>query len=161
MKIRSNITDITKNLCRDYLKKNDQLDFSSFDQLEEHQQNLHTIKINQKQWQLSECTCYTWSKNLKCKHVIAIASRLNLCSFDQIAMNLPLEPKKRRGRRPKRGAALIRDDPIEQFEDNLNIEEYGEETVAVIRNVLLPRASKRLKLKKLFFFCHFFYIVCL
>ena len=48
------------------------------------------------------------------QHTISIASRLNLCSFDQIAMNLPLEPKKRRGRRPKRSAPLNRDDRIEK-----------------------------------------------
>ena len=71
----------------------------------------------------------------------------NLQQFQQLAIQTTFKVKT--GIKQKRKSSpWSRDDPIEQFEDNLNIEKYGEETVAVIRNILLPRASKRLKLKK-------------
>ena len=49
-------------------------------------------------------------------------------------MNLPLEPKKRRGRTKKRKTALCRDEVEENFleDGEFQIEEYGIQTIAPI-----------------------------
>ena len=49
-------------------------------------------------------------------------------------MNLPLEPKKRRGRTKKRKIALCRDEVEENFleDGEFQIEEYGIQTIAPI-----------------------------
>ena len=70
---------------------------------------MHIIKINEQAWELSECTCSKWLKNYKCNHTIAIAARLGLLNFDAIAMSMPLDKKRSRGRIPNRTKALQRD----------------------------------------------------
>ena len=48
--------------------------------------------------------------------MIAVCSRLNLCGFNAIVMNLlPLAPKKSRGRMKKRNPALLRDGEVERY----------------------------------------------
>ena len=120
---------LNKESCQKYLSDIEEYSFTSFDQLIECVTSLHLIKINDVQWQLSECSCYMWLKNFKCNHVIAVCSRLNLCSFNSIAMNLPLAPKKSRGRMKKRNPALLRDGEVERYalDNDLTVEAFEEE----------------------------------
>ena len=125
---------IDKHICRALLLQNNECNFDTFDNLIEVQQNIYFIKLNFVQWELSECTCYYWLKNFKCKHVISIAALKDLVSFESIAMNLPLEPKKRRGRRKMRKTALCRDEVEENIieDTEFQLEEYGLQTIAPI-----------------------------
>ena len=89
--------------------------------------------MNDKEWKLSNCNCYESLKNFKCDHIISIASIKKLVSFDCILLNLPLEPKKRRGRRKIRKTALQFDEKEEEHfisDDELQIEEYNLITTA-------------------------------
>lgn len=117
--------------------------FVNFDALIDTQRKIYRTKINFEQWELSECSSYFWLKKFKCKHVISIASIKNLCSFESIAMNLPLEPKKTRGRRKIRRTALHRDEVEENFveDDEFQIEEYGLQTIAPILSPKSPTKS--------------------
>ena len=147
-----------KHICRALLVQYNDCNFDSFDKLIDLQKNIYMIKINFDQWELSECTCYFWLKNFKCKHVISISSLKKLCSFESVAMNLPLEPKKRRGRRKMRKGALGRDEVEENFleDDEFQIEEYGLQTIAQVSSpkktkskIIITKAPKKITKKTL------------
>ena len=72
---------------------------TSFDEWIEKTNSIRVVRINTSTWELSECSCSYWQKNFKCNHVIAIAARLNLCNFATIALLLPLERKRKPGRK--------------------------------------------------------------
>ncbi|RNA24848.1 hypothetical protein BpHYR1_043696 [Brachionus plicatilis] len=67
-----------------------------------------TYQFNRDEWELSTCSCKDWLKNYKCDHVIAVCSRLKLCHIKEIAMNIPLERKRRPGRPKATTNALTR-----------------------------------------------------
>ena len=77
-------------------------------------EEFHVILIKRNEWTLSQCTCKIWQKKYKCDHSIGTCARLELTNFDEIAMNFPLTKKARRGRKPGRQPALVRDHPITQ-----------------------------------------------
>ena len=37
--------------------------------------------FNNVEWESSICSCFNWHKNLKCEHVISLATRLKLSDF--------------------------------------------------------------------------------
>ena len=63
--------------------------------------SIHEIKIinlNQECWENITCTCKEHLKFLKCNHVIALATRLNLCTFKTVANSIPFAHKRKRGK---------------------------------------------------------------
>ena len=66
------------------------------------------IHLNKDSWTNSKCSCKEGMKLYKCSHVISLASRLGLASFETIARQLPLTHKRKRGQPCKTVSALMR-----------------------------------------------------
>ena len=98
---------LSKEECREYLKNIDSCSFKTFDEMTEYVNSIRLIEIDVESWQLSKCTCWFWLKNFKCNHVIAISTRLSLCNFSSIIMVMPLEKKRKPGRKPLTKPALM------------------------------------------------------
>ena len=54
--------------------------------------------FNNVEWESSICSCFNWHKNLKCEHVISLATRLKLADFMTIAYSTPIGRKNKLGR---------------------------------------------------------------
>ena len=66
------------------------------------------VLLNEKEWESSSCSCKWWHKELKCNHITALACRLKLASFIQIAYSAPLTAKRKVGRPKESGNCLER-----------------------------------------------------
>ncbi|RNA44681.1 hypothetical protein BpHYR1_053709 [Brachionus plicatilis] len=56
----------------------------------------------------SSCTCWFGLKDYRCDHQIATCARLKKCSFDLVAMDLPIESNRKRGASKKNASCLQR-----------------------------------------------------
>ncbi len=54
--------------------------------------------FNNVEWESSICSCFNWHKNLKCEHVISLATRLKLADFMTIAYSTPIGRQNKPGR---------------------------------------------------------------
>ncbi len=95
---------------------------------------IHLIRIQTDNWKLSCCSCSYWLKNYKCSHVIAIATRLHLTSFESIFIDLPMEKKRKPGARKKSKPALVRQsiDPIIVTPRGIEFDEESDEEVEAV-----------------------------
>ncbi len=75
---------ITKEQCRKYLQDINLNVYTDFDNMMQQVEEFRVIKINEHIWENSECSCKEWHKFLKCNHVIALATRLKLCTFSKM-----------------------------------------------------------------------------
>ena len=69
--------DLTRNDCKEFMSKLDDNTWSNFDEMMLSIQLMIRIKMNKQNWKASQCTCYSWLKNYKCKHIVATACRLS------------------------------------------------------------------------------------
>jgi hypothetical protein len=111
---------LTEEFAKQYLKNLSSKKFNTFDDMLSFVEEFHVILIKRNEWTLSQCTCKIWQKKYKCDHSIGTCARLELTNFDEIAMNFPLTKKARRGRKPGRQPALVRDDPIIQNHEHVS-----------------------------------------
>ena len=85
---------ITRIQCRDFLKYIENIDKEiNFDDLIVKSTEIKVIHLNQNEWENSQCSCKYWHKELKCRHIIALACRLQLASYIEVAYNAPLTTK--------------------------------------------------------------------
>lgn len=89
---------LSTEIGRTFLSKQKHGDWDSFDHLIQIRNSMHVIKVNIKNWMNIQCSCNTFLKHNKYKNIIAVSTRLNLTSFDNIAMSLPLTKKAKKGR---------------------------------------------------------------
>ena len=54
------------------------------------------------------CTCKRAMKNVICKHILGVGSRLGYCKIPNEAKNIPIGQKRKRGRPAKAKKALVR-----------------------------------------------------
>ncbi len=94
--------------CRTYLNDMKQCKFNDFDDMIAKMNDYRVINLNKDMWQNSQCTCPDGLKKYKCKHITVLASRLDLCSFENYCDELPLTSKKRKGAPTKTAKALAR-----------------------------------------------------
>ena len=73
--------------------------FSSFDDYLLLNHEVKKVELNDSNWQLSKCTCYTFFKKLICKHIVAVAVSKNLCQIDYGFQSIGV--KKKPGRKKK------------------------------------------------------------
>ncbi len=99
---------ITTAECKTYLLALNELQFTSLSELLDTVHSKYIIRMNLDVWELSECSCSLWLKHYKCSHVIAIAVRLKLASWNPIFLDLPLEKKNKKGAKKKSKSALLR-----------------------------------------------------
>ncbi len=102
-------TALNKEICRNFIMQQKLKAWNSFDHLIQARNSIHIIEVNKEDWKNSHCSCNKYLKQNKCKHIIAISAFIGLTSFDEIAMSLPLSKKVKRGRKPNRTPALIRE----------------------------------------------------
>lgn len=100
---------LTKEDCRRYLidikNKSKHQDLDAYlDQVN----SIHIVVIDQETWELTTCTCRQWQKNFKCKHSIAMCIVLKLYNLNEIAMDIPLCRKRKRGAQNKTAKCLNR-----------------------------------------------------
>jgi hypothetical protein len=82
MYMTCNCKELTREQCishLDYLKKVDKE--TSFDDLITNTSFFKIILFNNVEWESSICSCFNWHKNLKCDHVISLATRLKLADL--------------------------------------------------------------------------------
>jgi hypothetical protein len=85
---------------------------NDFDTLIYKTNHIHTVLLNETEWESSICSCFWWHKNLKCSHTISLACRMKLANFDQVAYSIPLNKKRKAGRPPAYTHCLLRDKTV-------------------------------------------------
>ena len=128
---------ITKDECRQFIKDVSECKWNSFNEMMTEINHIRLINLSS-EWKNSECSCGIWQKNLKCNHVIALACRLQLASFSTIAMNVPLQHKRRKGAPKKMAPALVHQAISFQEEEMRGIEVDSDEEEAVEEQVPVP-----------------------
>ncbi len=124
------------------------LEFDEFDKLIETANSIRVIKLNKDNWKLSTCTCSFFAKNYKCNHVIAIAARKNLFTFQPKAMQIQVGQVRKRGRPVNTIKALIlqpNEPAVATVQAQAQAQDEVVETdIEITRN---PRKKKRTKAK--------------
>ena len=74
---------------------------------------------------MSTCKCSFNRKNYNCSHIITLCAKNRVagCTFDNVALDLKLPKKSKKGRKPKRKGCLVRD--INPESTATNIEELA------------------------------------
>ena len=122
-------------MCRKYIDDLSKAKWTNFDELVQRVNEFHVIKIDPENWENSSCTCREASKNYKCHHIIILAAKLQMFSFEDAAMRKPL------GRKPKRGP------PSKKMSKNcLNRVTDTKENAPVEKQARKEPASKRSKI---------------
>ena len=93
--------------CEEWFEKREFADWSSFDDFVVHSRKMRFVKVNEKNYKMSKCSCSTWYKYYKCKHSIDLCSRLNLFSYESRVRNVPIGANRRRGKPGKTKGALV------------------------------------------------------
>jgi hypothetical protein len=101
-------TSLSKEQVKQHFSILNSLDFDNFDKFIIMVHSIWVVKVCQANWKLSTCTCPTYMKDYKCKHMIAICVRLGLVEYPATAMTLPLQQKRKRGRPQATRGALTR-----------------------------------------------------
>jgi len=100
-------TNLTTEECEEYFRERKEANWTSFDQAISHR--LYYVSINEENWKLSKCSCYWWSKNYSCKHMIAVCFRSRLLqSYPDECKHVDFGCKRRRGRPKQNKSALVR-----------------------------------------------------
>ena len=95
MYMTCNCKEFTRENCishLDYLKQVDKE--TSFDDLITNTSFFKIILFNNAEWESSICSCFNLHKNLKCEHIISLATRLNRADFMNIAYSTPIGRQK-------------------------------------------------------------------
>jgi len=87
----------TKEEYKSYLERLKSCDWDDLDELNEDVNSFYIINLNEKDWENSRCTCESCLKDLVCYHVVILAAKRRLFSFEQAAMRKPLTAKAPRG----------------------------------------------------------------
>ncbi|RMZ96118.1 hypothetical protein BpHYR1_005711 [Brachionus plicatilis] len=102
-------------------------------------------------WRESSCTCWFGLKDYHCDHQIATCARLKKCSFDLVAMDLPIESNRKRGA-PKKNASCLQRQKNETNASNepaKGIESDNEDDESEIA----PQPSKRIRVDETKKYC--------
>lgn len=99
VRAKENETKITVRELHEHLKA----DWKSFDDFANGFNSFYQITFNQDagNWKKSACTCPMFGNNFMCKHIVAMAYRLELILPEINPDEIPLAPKKKPGR-PKK-----------------------------------------------------------
>ena len=133
--------------CADWFERREMADWSSFDNFVKHSRKLRFIEINDDNYKLSICSCKTWCKYYKCKHLIDLCSRLGHIYYDAKVKNVPIGANRRRGNPGKTKTALVFQ-PCEVAEtifsaSESSSEEVSSETKATTsKNIMKKRGPK-------------------
>ena len=148
---------LTREDARNYLQYIENISLeSSFDSLITNVKNVVVIRLNENEWENSICSCHLWHKNLICSHIIALACRLKLTSYLDVAYSAPLSAKRRCGR-PKQTTSCLNTQPSDLQDEELVDICLNEEPVIITKKrgrkkknldeeVVVERRSKRLKI---------------
>ena len=105
----SKTTEITKEIVDQFMIERASTSWIDFDALIEMEASLWCVVANEEEWTKGKCSCPYFSKNYKCKHLIAISIRLKLddCIIPLAAKQIPLGQKRKRGAPSKAKKALL------------------------------------------------------
>lgn len=93
--------------CAAWFEKRDFADWPDYDSFIKHARKMRVVKLNKENYKLSECSCPTWCKYYKCKHMIDLCSRLGLLNYDSRVRSIPIGANRRRGAPSKTKGALV------------------------------------------------------
>jgi hypothetical protein len=101
--------NISKDIVDEFIRVRNETSWTDFNHLIQSEASMWCIVTEDSNWKLGKCSCPFFSKNYKCKHLIAISSALKLdnCIIPQNAKNIPLGQKRKRGAPTKAKKALI------------------------------------------------------
>ena len=93
--------------CASWFEKRDFGDWPDYDSFIQHSRKMRVVKVNKENYKMSECSCPTWCKYYKCKHMIDLCSRLGLFNYDARVKSIPIGANRRRGNPGKTKGAFI------------------------------------------------------
>jgi hypothetical protein len=102
-----NKTEINTTMCIEFFDHLENCYSDNFDDFMAKILSVSYIKFNEDNWKLSVCSCNSWSKNFICCHVIYVAVKERLAFYPEIAKDLPISKKGKRGRPPLNANALL------------------------------------------------------
>jgi len=114
--------------CESYFNERKAAKWDSFDKAVSH--SIYFVTLNEMNWKLSRCSCYWWSKNYKCKHVIAVCFRSGLLhNYPDECKDVNVGWRRRRGRPVKNRGAFKRIDSeqVNDQEEDFSFSEEEEE----------------------------------
>ena len=126
------IEELSSESCHEYFDSlevvDENINFYSFNDYLKQSTKLHYIIINETNWKLSNCSCWWWCKNFKCKHVIGICSRLKLFKFETIHKSIQIGKTRGPGR-PKltKSALQLQDEEYVKSDEELIEEKTNKE----------------------------------
>jgi hypothetical protein len=94
-------SNFDKKACKNYIWKLYNWTETCFDGFMAFVNSFYVIDLNFDEWENSLCTCKDSFKDYVCDHVIILAAKLDLCSFEEAAMKKPMGPKPKRGPKAK------------------------------------------------------------
>ena len=100
--------NITRSDIKKYLNYENKLNWSTFDEYKVEAFKVYRIYFDETKWENSECNCFKFLKEYKCKHVLGLAIRFKLVSVPNKAKQVKLDKKTSRGRKPKAASALVK-----------------------------------------------------
>ena len=114
-----NENNLKRTDCEKYVKNfedNVTSEITCFNELIENLKKIRFLKLDAKEWLLSECTCVYWHKKQICKHVMIVS--VNSLGVKIPALDVPIESNPSRGRKKGTTSCLTQAEYI-QFNENL------------------------------------------
>ncbi len=68
---------------------------TSFDIMVEKTSKTRVIQFNFDEWENSKSSCRYWHKELKCRHIIVLACRLEVASYVEVAYSTTITNKRK------------------------------------------------------------------
>ena len=76
------VTNLSSAECNEWFEIREFSKWPDFDSFIKHSKKIRFVKLNNKNYKMSECSCSTWCKYYKCKHSIDLCSRLGLFNYE-------------------------------------------------------------------------------
>lgn len=91
--------------------------WDSYDDFKTHSKQIRYMTLNAECWELSTCSCFKWSKDYVCKHMLSLCYRKKCFDYPIEAKNVMIGENRKRGRPKKTASALT-------FQDQECVQEF-------------------------------------
>jgi len=134
---------LDKQKCKNYFSYIENIKAeTSFDILITKTDEIKVVKFNDEVWENSECSCRWWHKDLKCRHITALACRLKKASYLEVAYSAPLTSKRKPGRPPLTASSLQRQRNELQEEEGVQLPSEDDDDDMPLRLSVSPASSQ-------------------
>ncbi len=132
-------THLTSAICDNYFRHKKEKKWDTYDDYLVQIRKIRYVSINESNWKMSKCSCWFWSKNYKCKHMLAICNRKTLFDY------LPVHKSIKIGRKRRPGRPKLTTKALEHQQDD---EEYALSDSDYEDEMPKPAAKKAKKIAK-------------